>query len=358
MLLKMELKKIWQSKILLIIAAIGLLFGFLFLEFPLKYFPNGHPALEQYQLMQEWTKKYGTVMDTKEYKNALESLKKELNVTDENTDGNVMIEYAGDSDDEYLQQWASALFEYERRYECLTERINEGLYSSKEQIRVEDIIKNQKRDGILPYEIMGNAFEYWSWVSVFIVLSVMVLLAPIVTKDELTGVRSLQYTAKRGRTILRTQFLASLVSAVGIIILELFFFGLLFARLGTWHFWNHSIVSFFYGKVYWFDLSFGQFLLCILLIIVLFAAGAAGSAFFFSVFSRNYISLMLKIVPAFVFIGYLSNACISFLFDFENPLYMLTEIKGVEIFAGVIVLMIGALLSGTALKCKSKISDR
>lgn len=356
MLLKMELKKIWQLKILLIIIAIGLLFGFLFLELPLRYFPNGHPAEEQYQLMLDWTEKYGTQMDDAEYRDALEELKKELGVTDENADGTAMIDYASKSN-EYLQQYAGALFEYELRYQRLNENLEEAVYNSVQQIRVEDILQNEKRNGILPYEIMGNAFEYWRWVSVFMLLSVIVFLAPTDIKDRLTGVRKLQYTSKRGRVILKTQFFASLLSAIGIILLEFLVFGLLFARLGTWHFGNNPINSFFYGVVYWFDLSFGQFLLLILLLIVLFTVGTIGITISFSCFSRNYISLMLKIIPAFLLLAYLSNSCIIYFFSFTNPLYLITGIKGIEICVGVIVLLIGITLGLIALKCKLKISD-
>lgn len=356
MLLKLELKKIWNPKILLIIIAIGLLFGFLFLEFPLRYFPNGYPAEEQYQLMLDWTEKYGAQMDDAEYKDALEKLKKELGVTDENADATAMIDYASKSN-EYLQQYAGALFEYEIRYERLNDNLEEGSYHSAEQMRVEDIIKNEKFDGILPYEIMGNAFEYWRWVSVFMLFSVMVFLAPTVIKDTLTGVRKLQYTSKRGRAILKTQLLASLLSAIGLILLELLVFGSLFARLGTWRFWNNPINSFYYGEVFWFDLSFGQFLLSILLLIVLFTVGSVGFIIFFSCFSRNYISLMLKMIPAFLLLAFLSNSGISYSFSFTNPLYLITGIKGIEICVGAIVLLIGIMLGLIALKYKLKISD-
>lgn len=338
MVLKMELQKIWKPKLLLIIAVMGLLFGFLFLEFPLNYFPNGHPALEQYQLMEDWRDKYGVEMDKEEYEDALEGLD-------------------ASKGDEYAQQADGALFEYEMRYEKLKNDLADNLYTPAEQLRVWDIIQGEKRDGILPYEAMGNAMEYWRWVSVFVVLSVMVLLGPGITRDALTGVRRLQYTSKCGRRILKTQFFATLLSAVGIAALELLIFAVLYARLGTWHFWDNPINSFFYGDVYWFDLSFGQYLLSILLVIVLFTGSAGGIAFFLSCFSGNYISLMLKMIPAFFLLGAMGNACISYLFSFQNPLYQLTGVKGMEICVGLILLLLGAVLGFAALKYKSGIRD-
>ena len=65
-----------------------------------------------------------------------------------------------------------------------------------------------------------------------------------------------------------------------------------------------------------------------LLLIVLFAKGAAGITLSLSCFSKNYISLMLKVIPVFLLLDVLCNQCISHLFDFNNLLYRLTGVKG------------------------------
>ena len=69
-ILKYELKKIWHPGVLVVLAILGVVFGYLFLEMPLKYFPNGHPMKEQYEQMKQWTKKYGTTLEENEYKDA------------------------------------------------------------------------------------------------------------------------------------------------------------------------------------------------------------------------------------------------------------------------------------------------
>ena len=357
MLLKMELGHIWKPKLLLVLLAAGLLYGFLFLEFPLNYFPNGHPAEEQFQLMADWSERYGIEMDEEEYQDAVERLKTELGVTDPDADGESMLEPMDTDYSEYDAQWASALYEYELRYESLNQRLEEGDGSEAERARIRDMIDHEKRGGILPYEVMGNAMEYWRWVSGFLLLSVMLLLAPTVTKDTLTGVGTLQYTSKKGRRVLQTQALAMALSAAGIVLLELLIFGGLYAGLGTLRFRNHPINSFFFGDIYWFDLTFGQFLLAILLIILLFAAGAAGITFCFSCFSRNYISLMMKVIPALIVLGVLNNMCIMYLFDFQNPLYGVTGVKGVELYLGVLVLLVGTVLGAITWRRQTRATD-
>lgn len=352
MLLKMELKKIWKPEILCILAAAGLVYGFLFLEFPLRYFPNGPQCEAEYRLMQEWAEKYGTAMDAAEYRDAKKELAERLGVTDETADGSALISYAAEGD-EYLQQWAGALYEYELRYKILADRLSEQMYRPAEQVRVKDIIQKEKRDGILPYEAMGNAAEYWRWVSVFILLSVMVLLAPGVTRDMLTGVCSLQYTSKCGRSVLKTQMAAAGLSAAAVVLVETVIFAVFYAGLGTWRFWNHPVNSFYHGAVYWFDVSFGQYLLFMLLLMVLFAGGAAGAAWALSCFSSNYISLMLKIIPVFLLLGFLCNQCICGLFDFNSLPYKIIGVKGVELYIGAAALVIGMGAGFLALKYKS-----
>lgn len=151
MVLKMEFKKIWNLKILLIIAVMGLLFGFLFLEFPLNYFPNGPQCEQQYKLMHEWTKKYGTTMDKTEYKDALQTLKNRIGVTDAIANGSDLIGCG----DEYSQQTASALDDYEFRYKVLNDNLKENLYTPAEQIRVKDIINNKKGMGFCHMKLWG-----------------------------------------------------------------------------------------------------------------------------------------------------------------------------------------------------------
>lgn len=362
MLLKMELKKIWNIRILILLAAMGLLFGLLFLLFPLKHFPNGHPAQEQYQLMLDWSKQYGSQLDEAEFADAAARLKTKLGMADADVNLETLMDraYGGDT---YLQQWAGALYAYEIRNEELRTVLEAPeYYTPSQRERAAYVIKADKCRGIIPYEAPNQAAEYWKWVSVFITLSVMLLLAPVITKDVLTDVRRLQYTSRRGRNIIKAQLAAMLLSAAGILLLELLIFGLLFGslygRLDTWQFLNSPVNSFFYGPFYWFDMNFGQYLLCMLFFILLMTAGSAGMAFFLSCFSRNYISLMLKLIPLFTLLAAISIFALTYPFSFDNLMSALTGIRGMELYAAAAVFLAGSILSLIALKCKSVVSDK
>ena len=65
-----ELRIIWRLPVVLAIIFLGAVHYFLFLDFEIRFFPNGHPAAEKYALAQEWTKKYGSTMEPDEYADA------------------------------------------------------------------------------------------------------------------------------------------------------------------------------------------------------------------------------------------------------------------------------------------------
>lgn len=353
MLLCMELKKIWKPKILFVIVLIGLLCGYLQLEFPLKYFPNGHPQKEQYQLMLEWTEKYGITMEEEERLAAEEPLtllKEQARVLEER-DAPI-----GEDDVRYqAEALEGALFAYDIRYQHYDVDLENCTFAQQKRLRT--LYDEKKLDGLLPYEIMENAQQYWRWGAMLLILNVLVLLAPVITRDTLTDMKRLQYTSRQGRNILRTQFGAMLLSAGGIVVLELLVLGWLYAGLGTWRFWKNPINSFFYGEAYWFDLNFGQYLLFILLIMVLYAGGTAGIAFFISCSSKNYISLVLKMIPVLFFVGMLADVSIEGLFSFSNPLNRFTGIAGIEVWCGILVFLVGMVLGGLAYRRLTRMRD-
>jgi hypothetical protein len=62
-----EMKKIWNVRMLLIIALICLLFYLPFMSFHIKYFPNGHPATEKVYYSIELLQRYGPTLEEDEF---------------------------------------------------------------------------------------------------------------------------------------------------------------------------------------------------------------------------------------------------------------------------------------------------
>lgn len=182
--------------------------------------------------MKLWAEQYGPELDEREHADAMKQLKKELGVTDPDVDSDSLLDKSADRG-ELLQQRAGALYAYDIRNGELKSILKNPAHTPAQKERASHMLKEDTRRGIIPYEVPQQATEYWRWVSVFITLSAMLLLAPTVTRDTLTGVRRLQYASRRGRKILRTQFFAAFLSAAGIILAELLIFGFLYLRLGV-----------------------------------------------------------------------------------------------------------------------------
>jgi hypothetical protein len=382
-----EMKKIWRPSILLALVVLGVLFGYVFLSFDIKYFPNGHPSTEYFELARSWTTKYGTTMEEPERQDAA----KELSALYAEADGYIKSDqrfaavgiysykdvraYSEADDSQRSKEKDQAywlLFTGEAKYRFIGFRIQTletalEAYTSMpgpddstqfEKNRIAYITDSKLINGILPYEVPENQNDYSKWCATFLILSLIILLSPLLVRDRMTGVRQLQWSSRKGRRIIRPQFLAIVLSAILLVLAELTIMISVYATLGTQFFWNNPLISFLFSNVYWFDLTYGQYVVRTVGLAVLFAFGAAGIAFFLSRFSGNYITLLLKAVPVFVALALLWNKVILYLFSFANPLYRLTNIVGAEIYCSVLIFIIGLLLSIIALrrerKCEAK----
>lgn len=375
-ILKYELKKIWHPGVLVVLAILGVVFGYLFLEMPLKYFPNGHPMKEQYEQMKQWTKKYGTTLEENEYKDAQKEvqeliaradtmIKKEERFSKEGITTYKRLEDARSAllcmegeEEKEPQEWenllysqefdwigyqidtlSSMLYSYNIRYERL-EKQKEN-QTAVQQKRIDDLIQNRKMDGIMPYEAMGNINEYSCWAITFILLSVLILLAPVVTHDRLTNMQQLQWSSKQGRKVLGTQLGAVLLSTTILVIIELVILIGAYSTLGTQFFWNNPIHTFEYAQIFWFDLTYGQYVICMIGIAIILSLGMAGIAFVISRYSRHYISLLFKVVPVFVIFALFTNVALTEgLFDFTSMLSQITGIAGIEVWSAVGIFLI------------------
>lgn len=375
-LIKYEFLKIWRPSVLLALFVLSLVFGYMFLSFPLQHFPNGHPSAESYQLMEDWTKKYGTTMDETNYADAVIEKTELINEINTFIKENVTFSNANiHSYDEWLvahsketeptkseyaawdlfysvdSQWLgyridmleNALDAYEVRYSSLDTK--DKMYTAAQQKRISDLISGEKLDGMMSYEAIDNLQEYSWWGITFILLSVLILLVPTITRDRLVNLRQLQWSSKCGRNILKTQFVAMVLSVIVLVVMELGVLIFAYSTLGTQIFWESPINSFFHSNIYWFDLTYGQYIWCIFGIVGLFSLGTMGFSFLLSRYSRNYISLLFKTLPIFLILALLIKGVINNLLSFHNILSGLTGIVGSEIFIVFVVFFFSMFLS-------------
>lgn len=319
-ILKREIMKIWKPGLILAVLIMSVLWGYLFLAFPLQYFPNGPTMEALYDQMMELTKKYGVALEEEEWQQEM----KNMDVHD------------GDKD-----ALASILDVYENRYQVYEGRMSE--YTKKQQARLQELIEGKGLDGMMAYEALENAQEYWRWAAILLLIGVVILTAPMITRERLTGVETLQFSSKRGRRIVVNQYMAVMLSAIFFIAVGITVLYGLYAKNGVGFFWNNPINSFYYSEIYWYDMTYGQYVLCLLTIIICYIIGMVGITFALSCHSKNYISLMLKLVPVLILVCVLMFCTITWLFSFHNMLNRLTQIKGIEVICSVAVLFIGVV---------------
>ena len=110
------------------------------------------------------------------------------------------------------------------------------------------------------WHVRENTAAYGSWLAVWTVLSVVLLLSPTLVRDRLHRVRPLQWASRRGRGAVDVQMAAGMLSALVLSGANLAVYGALFASCGPLAFAECPLYSWVWGGYAWFDWTFGQYL--------------------------------------------------------------------------------------------------
>ncbi len=372
-----ELRKIWRPSILLALLALGAMHYYLLMDFSIRFFPNGHLAIEQYQTAREWTEKYGHTMEPAEYADAkaeYEAMQVEVDARlaadphfaqygvaswkDYQTfQEQILSQDDGSADLEAYRELSALLFgeEYDFAGYRLEERCNAlidyefrqiwvkkalAVQTPAEQARKAELLTTPRINGIFANICIDNLSEYACWAGIFAILSVVILLTPFGVRENLSRMPSEQWPTRTGRGICRYQFAAMLLSSAALFLLELLIFGSIYATTGTGFFWNSPTQTFLLGDFFWFDLTYGQYVLCSLGMVLLLMLGAAGAVFALSYVSTSSISAILKVLPLTVALVFATAAVTVHPFTDANELYQHTRIMGVEgMLCGLVCLL-------------------
>lgn len=367
-----ELRKIWRLPVVMAIVFLGIVQYFLFMEFDIRFFPNGHPAAEQYGLAREWTEKYGPTMEPDEYEDAKQSYAALIAGTDARIAADARFRAHGISTwgqfsetvlqspeaegsgqysdirnllytEEYaylgyrIEALSSALFSYEIRVR------NPGggfePQTAAERARAEALSAPGRMNGIFPEQCVGNLSEYLCWASIFGVVSVAVLLGAGGTRENLSRMPGTLWSSRTGRHVAGYQFAAALLSAGLLFAAETLVYGGIYARLGTKFFWSSLTQSFLGHRCFWFDLTYGQYALCLLGFALALMLGMAGTLFALSQASDSYISAIWKALPVTVAMIFAAAMVTQWPFTERNELYRHVRVFGVEaVLCGLLLL--------------------
>lgn len=371
-----EIKKIWNLKILALITIINVLFFLIFMEFNISCFPNGHPFTEYYNFSEELTLQYGTTLEKHEFdefakkreelveqaenyiaRDAIfsaagiynyEDYYKFVNSSKEKTkEEDIVLWRLSGKECDFVEFKIAALDSMINDYKDARVYYKDQILETdrpKEIKRLQEILDTQQYKSIMHYHTIGNTSSYILWFSILAVLSVLILLSPLLVADKMRGVNVLQYTSKKGRKLLLSQLWAVLISAFLLTTIQLIVVGGIYSTKGTHIFWENGMNSFIGRTSFWFDMTYGQYILYALGMIYLCSIGTALIAYVIAGISQHYIQLILKLVPVFILLALLCKSVFDVCFSMDNTLYQLTGIVGIEVIACSIMLVLGSLL--------------
>lgn len=360
-----EIKKIFEFKMIAIMMFMSFILYFLFASYNIEHFPNGRPALDYYNISLQMIEDYEKFMDEEEFAQFKDVYEKEVARANQYLQTNELAKKAGISTYEEFRSMDIDIESYNKLhyYVMFDERVDfvdlfwelgvrEDIISSYEQkevlmgrgrygtgneqqrTRIDEVIREGTITSIFPGLVFDNYRSYIRHVSMIILLSVIFMLSPTYLKDKKNNIIYLQNTSKTGRNIFKKKALAALIASFVIITLQLVVFFLLYATNNTGMFLNSNIISIFNGAIFWYNLTFIQYI--ILTVLGIYALGfiIALIVSFISSLASNYITMIAVQIPLVFFV---------FRILIKHLIYSLADISLPQYFGGVSYLTLGIL---------------
>jgi hypothetical protein len=366
-----ELKKIFQLKMVCLLFLISFIFYQLSINFYFEYFPNGRLALDSYHISMEMIEQYGYQMNQEEFEHFKKVYEKEKAAADAYLQARKEYVEAGldtyekfraadiekkeieklrrqimheDEVDLFWElQARESLIEY---YENKIFSIGDHPLTKEQKERIKDTIAS---GNIMSYEVFENYNNLIHYVAILIVISIMFMISPIFLQDRRNHVVFLQYSNKTGRKIFNLKLLAAFIATGFITTVQLGLFFILYRGNKVGIFLNSNINSVFTHEVFWFELTFLQYILLTIVSIYILAFTLTIIVAVLSNRVPNYISMIgfqvpLAILLFVVVIDYL----VVRITNIRLPIYFLPS-------AYVLLILIGSFLYFWSVKREKKV---
>ncbi|MCL2109087.1 MAG: hypothetical protein FWH20_07060 [Oscillospiraceae bacterium] len=155
---------------------------------------------------------------------------------------------------------------------------------------------------------------------VFALVSIMILIIPLLIIDRSRKINLLQYSSAVGRKIFRVQFSAAIISAIVLSgILTVVSFAVFLSR--TAEYWNTSIMSLGGNGMWMYDVTFGQYVIFLGGMIISACVGTACFAFILARFSANIVTVMIKSVPVGAALAAILALSVNMAFSYNNIVF-------------------------------------
>ena len=386
-----EIKKIWNIKLLFVAIIIGALFYMIFMMGFIETFERNHPLIEETKYAMKMTQSYSAMITDEEL---LDFMKKERKALISEAEGYINTfpifsevgiynfedyEDIHNKDDiterEHEAIWTllrekgnfvrfklQALDMIQERYYDYPKYTLEKMLNSQdtpkiELVRLQEIKETEEYRNIMDGYSFEDTVSYSIYLAIVTILTVLVLVSPLIANDRSINIHLLQYSSKNGRRILFQQFISIIISAFMVTTLCVLIFGAIYTINGTFVFWNNGLTSFLNLRAdfFWFDLSYGQYIILYIILLYMLSIGAASLAFVVSRFSENLIAVIMKLIP--LFSGFCFTSFLVFFNTFSNAnfFYRFAGIPLLEPIVCFFLLLMGLVSSVYILNREKKI---
>ena len=224
--------------------------------------------------------------------------------------------------------------------------LNDEFYSEKERERLsETLFMEESWRNILPSYLSSTVASYFESILILFIFLSSLLIPSAFVRDRLLGLQKIQWSSRHGRKILWTQFLSGMTASFLLITCVVGFFGSLLYFTDFTQYFSNGLNSFFIDNeepllLSFYQWTFAQWIVNVILLVYLIGMAYSGILLFLSQTSQHYLSLLMKIIPVgFVFI-FIANRVLKDAFYLKNELYQWTKIPMIEIYAGILLLVI------------------
>ena len=188
-------------------------------------------------------------------------------------------------------------------------------------VRAAEKLLQIRNANLIRYDICSEFSLYATVVGIFTLVAVIILVAPLLTTDRLRKLNLMQYSSNIGRRIFRLQFAATAVSALVLSLLLIVAVYIPSLAAGAGKYWNAHIMSLASHGMQLYNITFGQYALILAGMILVLSVGAACFTFILARFSANIVTLLIKAVLVGVAAAGISALSVNMALSFNNIVF-------------------------------------
>lgn len=356
-----ELKKILNWKVMVVLFIVNAILFFMFIEFWIVYFPNGHPAEELYQLDIEMLERYGIEMSEQEkeefaqlYLGTVEEANAFIQSREEFAEAGIHSYEELASSDLAADKELFELFEtfQEENANLVMERQARGYLVEIHESEAEYLQLQRDRAPVFQRERFGEMIDQEMFslfsseviynyqyliknIAMAIFISVAIVIAPTVLSDKSKKLVELQYTSTIGRKVHLIKALAGFSAAAIVVTGLLVFYLSLYSTNGTLLFWEVPVHLFSYGY-FWYDPTFLQYVLLTIVAVYVLSGLIALISFTISTSVSYYTALIGIHIPIlFLLLDYGLRYLLEQMISISMPKAVIPTMYGVLILLSV-----------------------